>query len=302
MTMIRFERRGAIGSIVLASPPYKPHRPRVRRPRFVSPCTPASESDIRVLVVPRGRALIFSFGGEVREWPGKGHQLVSAPSSPRSTASYPRHRGAPAVPHRCGRARHRIRWRSRARTGPATFRSSRPRDAVFRCVEVHHGYACRSRGAPWQRLAERVGPFRAPRGSRWLGGAHPRQGGRRTRHRDACSWPRCQSSKPKPRAPCTAAGVRPERAPMRPHAPSLKGLVGAAASRPLDGGDARRHDGTLLFTQDVQRGFPSTRPKAFDADIEPPEDDVRRQVDINPREGGTCDPRKLRIGRSLCPL
>src|SRR5882757_8371058 len=69
MTKIRFERRGAIGSIVLAGPPYNridleyaaTLRESVRA---------ASESDIRVLVV-RAEGPHFSFGGEVREWPGK---------------------------------------------------------------------------------------------------------------------------------------------------------------------------------------------------------------------------------------
>ena len=69
MTAIRFERDGAIGHIVLANPPFnrldlrfaEALRAAVRR---------AGESDIRVLVV-RAEGPHFSFGGEVREWPGK---------------------------------------------------------------------------------------------------------------------------------------------------------------------------------------------------------------------------------------
>lgn len=69
MTTIKFEQDGAIGSIVLANPPFNriglafanDLRDAVHR---------ASESHIRVLVV-RAEGPNFSFGGDVREWPGK---------------------------------------------------------------------------------------------------------------------------------------------------------------------------------------------------------------------------------------
>src|SRR6202161_165303 len=69
MDTIRVEQKGTIGSIILANPPFnrldlrfsKALREAVHR---------ASESDIRVLVV-RSEGPHFSFGGEVREWPGK---------------------------------------------------------------------------------------------------------------------------------------------------------------------------------------------------------------------------------------
>jgi enoyl-CoA hydratase/carnithine racemase len=69
MTTIRFDQDGGIGSIVLANPPFNRIdsafalnlRDAVHR---------ASESNIRVLVV-RAEGPNFSFGGEVREWPGK---------------------------------------------------------------------------------------------------------------------------------------------------------------------------------------------------------------------------------------
>src|SRR5580704_12028812 len=66
---IRFERQNAIGRIVLANPPYN------RLDLQFSECLrqavhDASESDIRVLVV-QAEGPHFSFGGEVREWPGK---------------------------------------------------------------------------------------------------------------------------------------------------------------------------------------------------------------------------------------
>src|SRR5271170_4262439 len=69
MTTIRFEREGAIGNIVLANPPF--NRLDLRFAEALrSAVHQASESDIRVLVV-RAEGPHFSFGGEVREWPGK---------------------------------------------------------------------------------------------------------------------------------------------------------------------------------------------------------------------------------------
>src|SRR3984885_14319852 len=66
---IRFERQNAVGRIVLANPPYN------RLDLQFSECLrqavhDASESDIRVLVI-QAEGPHFSFGGEVREWPGK---------------------------------------------------------------------------------------------------------------------------------------------------------------------------------------------------------------------------------------
>src|ERR1700744_1361296 len=69
MTTIRFERDGAIGNIVLANPPF--NRIDLRFTEALrSAVHQASQSDIRVLVV-RAEGPHFSFGGEVREWPGK---------------------------------------------------------------------------------------------------------------------------------------------------------------------------------------------------------------------------------------
>ena len=69
MKTIRFERQNAVGRIVLANPPAN------RLDLQFSDCLrqsvhEASESDIRVLVV-EAEGPHFSFGGEVREWPGK---------------------------------------------------------------------------------------------------------------------------------------------------------------------------------------------------------------------------------------
>ena len=69
MTTIRFEREGAIGNIVLANPPFNRLDLRFAEALRIA-VHQASESDIRVLVV-RSEGPHFSFGGEVREWPGK---------------------------------------------------------------------------------------------------------------------------------------------------------------------------------------------------------------------------------------
>src|SRR6202051_2705848 len=68
MRPIRFERDGAIGNIGLANPPF--NRLDLSFAEALRMAVhQAGESDIRVLVV-RSEGPHFSFGGEVREWPG----------------------------------------------------------------------------------------------------------------------------------------------------------------------------------------------------------------------------------------
>jgi enoyl-CoA hydratase/carnithine racemase len=69
MTTIRFEQDGAIGSIVLANPPFN-RIGSVYATDLRDALHRASESNMRVLVI-RAEGPNFSFGGEVREWPGK---------------------------------------------------------------------------------------------------------------------------------------------------------------------------------------------------------------------------------------
>src|SRR6476660_7878116 len=69
MTTIRFERDGAVGNLVLANPPFNRLDLRFTEALRVA-VHQASVSDIRVLVV-QAEGPHFSFGGEVREWPGK---------------------------------------------------------------------------------------------------------------------------------------------------------------------------------------------------------------------------------------
>src|SRR5262249_18073146 len=69
MKTIRFERQGSIGRIVLANPPY--NRLDLQFLHCLRDAIhEASSNDIRALVVS-SEGDDFSFGGEVREWPGK---------------------------------------------------------------------------------------------------------------------------------------------------------------------------------------------------------------------------------------
>jgi enoyl-CoA hydratase/carnithine racemase len=69
MTTVRFERDGAIGNLVLADPPFNRVDSRFAE-TLRTAVHEASKSDIRVLVI-RSEGPHFSFGGEVREWPGR---------------------------------------------------------------------------------------------------------------------------------------------------------------------------------------------------------------------------------------
>jgi enoyl-CoA hydratase/carnithine racemase len=66
---VRFEQDGAIGSIVLANPPFN-RIDSAFATNLLDAVHLASESGIRVLVV-RAEGQNLSCGGEVREWPGK---------------------------------------------------------------------------------------------------------------------------------------------------------------------------------------------------------------------------------------
>jgi enoyl-CoA hydratase/carnithine racemase len=69
MTTVRFEQDDAIGSVVLANPPFN----RIDSAFLINlreAVHRASESNIRVLVV-RAEGPNFSFGSQVGEWPGK---------------------------------------------------------------------------------------------------------------------------------------------------------------------------------------------------------------------------------------
>src|SRR5580698_200279 len=69
MKTIRFERDQDVGHIVLANPPHNYLDKRFCT-NLATAVHEASESDVRAVLI-RAEGPHFSFGGEVREWPGK---------------------------------------------------------------------------------------------------------------------------------------------------------------------------------------------------------------------------------------
>src|SRR5229473_1000834 len=155
MRTIRFERDGAIGNIVLANPPF--NRLDLSFAEALRTAVhQASESDIRVLVV-RSEGPHFSFGGEVREWPGKDVNWFRTFVA-EVNASY--------------RAIEALRVPTVASVQGVAFGGGfelalacdflvAADTAVFRCVEVTTGML--PIAGALQRLAERVGRARASR-------------------------------------------------------------------------------------------------------------------------------------------
>jgi enoyl-CoA hydratase/carnithine racemase len=153
MSTIRFERENAIGSIVLANPPF--NRIDVQFAEALQRAVhAASESDIRVLVV-RAEGPHFSFGGEVRDWPGRDINWV---------------RTFVAEVNHSYRALEALRIPTVAVVQGMAFGGGfelalncdfivAAENAVFRCVEVTTGML--PLAGALQRLAERVGRGRA---------------------------------------------------------------------------------------------------------------------------------------------
>src|SRR5712675_740279 len=155
MTMIRFERRGAIGSIVLASPPYNridlEYAATLRESVHA-----ASESDIRVLVV-RAEGPHFSFGGEVRDWPGKDINWFRTMVAEVNTS----YRAIEALRVPTVAVVQGVAFGGGFELALACDFIVAAEDAVFRCVEVTT--AMLPIAGALQRLAERVGRGRASR-------------------------------------------------------------------------------------------------------------------------------------------
>jgi enoyl-CoA hydratase/carnithine racemase len=155
MQTIRFEREATVGCIVLANPPFN------RLDQRFSGCLreavhEASESDIRVLVI-KAEGPHFSFGGEVREWPGKDVNWFRTFVA-EVNVSY--------------RAIEALRVPTIAAVQGCAFGGGfelalscdfiiAAENAVFRCVEVTTGML--PIAGALQRLAERVGRGRASR-------------------------------------------------------------------------------------------------------------------------------------------
>ena len=256
MTTIRFERRGAIGSIVLAGPPYNridlEYAATLREAVHA-----ASESDIRVLVI-RAEGPHFSFGGEVREWPGKNINwfrtfVAEVNSSYRAIEAL----RVPTVAVVQG-----IAFGGGLELALACDFIVAAEDAVFRCVEVTTGML--PIAGALQRLAERVGRSRASRFS-MLG--EPILG------KEAGELGIATHVVPAAKLEAEAENLAQRLAsgPTRSYA-ATRTILKAWSGGGITAADAVMPDVTmeLFFTQDVQRGFINTA-KAFDADIEPPE-------------------------------
>jgi enoyl-CoA hydratase/carnithine racemase len=253
---ICFERQNAIGRIVLANPPYN------RLDLQFSECLreavhDASESDIRVLVV-QAEGPHFSFGGEVREWPGKDVNWFRT-FVQEVNLSY---RAIEALRVPTIAAVQGVAFGGGFELALACDFIVAAENAVFRCVEVTTGML--PIAGALQRLAERIGRGRASRFS-MLG-------------------------EPIPGALAGQLGIATDVVPEANLAQTVDMLVkklavgptkSYAATRTLlkawsAGGvpaaDAVMLDVTMdLFnTEDVTRGFVNTA-KAFDQDVEPPE-------------------------------
>jgi len=256
MSSIRFERRGPVGSIVLANPPFNrldlkfcaALRNAVRE---------AGESNIRVLVV-RAEGPNFSLGGEVREWPGKDVNwfrtfVAEVNSSYRALEGL----RVPTV----------AVVRGLAFGGGFELALScdfivAAEDAVFRCVEVTT--AMLPIAGALQRLAERVGRSRASRFA-MLGEAIPGvQAG-------ALGIATHVVAEAQLDAEADALVKRLASGPTRSYA-ATRTLLKSWSSGGVAGADAVMLDVAMeLFDgPDAQRGFANTA-KAFDAEVEPPD-------------------------------
>jgi enoyl-CoA hydratase/carnithine racemase len=253
---IRFERQDAIGRIVLANPPY--NRLDLRFAECLRQAIhDASESDIRVLVV-QAEGPHFSFGGEVREWPGKDinwfHTFVQ-----EVNLSY---RALEALRVPTIAAVQGVAFGGGFELALACDFIVAAENAVFRCVEVTTGML--PIAGALQRLAERVGRGRASRFS-MLGepipGALAGQLGIAT------------DVVPEAELAQTVDALAKKLAvgPTKSYA-ATRTLLKAWSAGGVPAADAVMLDVTMnLFnTEDVTRGFVNTA-KAFDQDAEPPE-------------------------------
>src|SRR5258708_6358289 len=155
MKTIRFDREQGVGHIVLANPPHNYLDKRFCE-SLANAVHEASESDVRVVLV-RAEGPHFSFGGEVREWPGKDINWF---------------RTFVAEVNQSYRALEALRVPTIAAVQGIAFGGGfelalncdfivAAENAIFRCVEVTTGMLPIAGGM--QRLAERVGRARASR-------------------------------------------------------------------------------------------------------------------------------------------
>jgi enoyl-CoA hydratase/carnithine racemase len=256
MHTIRFQRQDAIGSIVLANPPF--NRIDLQFAESLRQAVhDASESDIRVLVV-RAEGPHFSFGGEVREWPGKDINWF---------------RTFVAEVNLSYRAIEALRVPTIAAVQGVAFGGGfelalncdfivAAESAVFRCVEVTTGML--PLAGALQRLAERVGRARA---SRYAMLGEPIPG--------AVAGELGIATQVVPEAELAQAtealAKKLAEGPTKSYA-ATRTLLKAWSAGGAPAADAMMLDITmdLYSTEDSTRGFANAA-KAFDRDIEPPD-------------------------------
>jgi len=255
MKTIRFERDGSIGKIILANPPGN------MLDKKFSECMrdavhEASESDMRVLLIT-SEAPHFSFGGEVREWPGKDINWFRTFVN-EVNMSY-RAIEALRVPTVCA---------VRGLVFGGGFELALNCDfvvaadtAVFRCVEVTTGML--PIAGALQRLAERAGRARA---SRWSMLGEPLTGA----EAGVLGVVTHVVAEDAVEETAHALALQLSTGPTRSyHATRM--LLKAWSGGGVPAADAIMLDVAmeLFHTKDVERGFVSTA-KAFDEGIEPP--------------------------------
>ncbi len=256
MKTIRFEQDDGIGRIILCAPPGN-MLDKAFCENLRLAVHEASESDARVILV-KSEGPHFSFGGEVREWPGKDINWFRTFVN-EVNMSY-RAIEALRVPTICA-------VRGLAFGGGFELALNcdfvvAAEDAVFRCVEVTTGMLPIAGGL--QRLAERAGRVMA---SRWSMLGEPISG------REAGQWGIVSHVVPAADVEDTAEALarKLSTGPTRSYH-ATRTLLKAWSAGGVPAADVIMLDITMeLFNNDdVQRGFVSTA-KAFDEGVEPPE-------------------------------
>jgi enoyl-CoA hydratase/carnithine racemase len=255
MKTIRFERDQDVGHIVLANPPHNYLDKRFCT-NLATAVHEASESDVRVVLI-RAEGPHFSFGGEVREWPGKDINWF---------------RTFVAEVNQSYRALEALRVPTIAAVQGIAFGGGFElalncdfivvaQNAIFRCVEVTTGMLPIA-GAV-QRLAERAGRTWA---SRWAMLGEPITGAQAGQLGVASHV----VAEPEVSATALALARHLATGPTRSYA-ATRTLLKAWSSGGVAAADAMMLDVSmdLYLSDDCTRGFLSTA-KAFDQGIEPP--------------------------------
>jgi enoyl-CoA hydratase/carnithine racemase len=255
MKTIRFERDQDVGHIVLANPPHNYLDKRFCT-NLATAVHEASESDVRVVLI-RAEGPHFSFGGEVREWPGKDINWF---------------RTFVAEVNQSYRALEALRVPTIAAVQGIAFGGGFElalncdfivvaQNAIFRCVEVTTGML--PIAGALQRLAERAGRTWA---SRWAMLGEPITGAQ-AGQLGVASHVVAESEV---RATALALARQLAAGPTRSYA-ATRTLLKAWSAGGVPAADAMMLDVSmdLYMSDDCTRGFLSTA-KAFDQGIEPP--------------------------------